>query len=349
MPELRQRLPAGPLDVIADVHGELDALLALLHRLGVDVEKRTAARPIVFVGDLVDRGPDSVGVIEVFARLQDAGLAAAVAGNHELNLLGGLRREGNHWFFGDDEHAQVDGGHVPFRSRRATDAERAFVLERLAALPLVLERDDLRVVHACWHADAAQRLPARGEIAALSAHFDDELLDDLRRRGISARAQDERGRYAELKSAAVVPPDVLPAVAEVGVALQVGNPIKVLTSGLEEAVGPGERFFTGGKWRYARRVRWWASSTAPTDRATVVGHYWRRRDGRPAGSDDLWHDVPPFSWVGDVFCVDYSVGRRFVERHKGRVDGFSHGLAALRWPERTLVFDDRHDAVPTHR
>jgi hypothetical protein len=346
MPALRQRLPDGPLDVIADVHGELDALLALLHRLGVDVERGTARRPLVFVGDLVDRGPDSVGVVEVFARLQDAGLAFGVLGNHELNLLGGLRREGNHWFFGDDEHAQVDGGRVPFGSRRATDDDRARIAARLATLPLVLERDDLRVVHACWHEDALRSLPAEGSPWDLSEQFDDETKADLRRRGVGDRAYAERSGFAQLKDERTVPPAALPAVTEAAVALQMRNPIKVLTSGPEEAVGDGERFFTGGKWRYTRRVRWWQAPQGP-DRATVVGHYWRRRDGQRAGGEDLWHDVPPFAWVGRVLCIDYSVGRRYVERHRGRHDGFSHGLCALRWPEAALVFDDRDDAIPT--
>ena len=50
-----------------------------------------------------------------------------------------------------------------------------------------------------------------------------------------------------------------------------------------------------------------------------------------------------------MYCVDYSVGRRFTERHRGVSDGFTGGLAALRWPERTLVFDDEAGPRPTTR
>jgi len=50
-----------------------------------------------------------------------------------------------------------------------------------------------------------------------------------------------------------------------------------------------------------------------------------------------------------VFCVDYSVGRRFLERFRGRRRDFDGGLAALRFPERALVFDDRAAPVPTTR
>lgn len=63
MAKLIQTLPDGPLDIIGDVHGEADALRSLLARLGCDPVKKTAQRPLVFVGDLVDRGPDSVAVV----------------------------------------------------------------------------------------------------------------------------------------------------------------------------------------------------------------------------------------------------------------------------------------------
>ncbi|MFK5004614.1 metallophosphoesterase, partial [Klebsiella pneumoniae] len=59
----------GPFDIIGDVHGCLDELTALLARLGYEpagpggVPVHPAGRRAVFVGDLVDRGPDSPGVL----------------------------------------------------------------------------------------------------------------------------------------------------------------------------------------------------------------------------------------------------------------------------------------------
>ncbi|MDP2311670.1 MAG: metallophosphoesterase, partial [Pseudomonadota bacterium] len=193
MPKLIQRLPAGPLALIGDVHGELEALLALLHRLGVDPERRRAARPVVFVGDLVDRGPDSVAVVEVVRHLVDAGVAHVVLGNHELNLLQGDRKEGNGWYWGDaDDHAQLGAGSVHFRSRLATEDERATIRAFLSELPLVLERHDLRVVHACWNAEAAAALPASGDAAALAEAFARAIHADLAARDVPGRAAAER-------------------------------------------------------------------------------------------------------------------------------------------------------------
>jgi len=331
--------------VIGDIHGELEALLALLHRLGVDPEKKRASRPLVFVGDLVDRGPDSVGVVELFARLQDAGIAFGVAGNHELNVLAADEKEGNGWILGHVDHAKIDKVAIPFVSRAATPSERAFVRARLAELPLVLERPDLRVVHACWDPAAAAKLPADGDIAGLAASWAAEIDAELARRGVPKHAAAERAAWADLKEEARKPDRHLWAVVEEDLAHQVGNPVKVLTSGVEVEVPAGAHFYTGGKWRFVARDRWWKRGT---DRPTVVGHYWRRRGAPPPGKVDVWDDVPTFGWLGGVYCVDYSVGRRFVQRAEGRVANFDGGLAALRWPERTVVFDDREGALPTH-
>ncbi|GAB3716075.1 polynucleotide kinase-phosphatase [Amycolatopsis oliviviridis] len=80
----------GPFDVIGDVHGcreELDELLAELgYADGVHPEGRTA----VFVGDLVDRGPDTPGVLRRVMAMAEAGSALVVCGNHEQKLVRAL-------------------------------------------------------------------------------------------------------------------------------------------------------------------------------------------------------------------------------------------------------------------
>ncbi|MEU9480836.1 polynucleotide kinase-phosphatase [Streptomyces sp. NPDC048191] len=73
----------GPFDIIGDVHGcsaELEALLAELgYADGVHPDGRTA----VFVGDLVDRGPDTPGVLRRVMSMVETGNALCVPGNHE--------------------------------------------------------------------------------------------------------------------------------------------------------------------------------------------------------------------------------------------------------------------------
>jgi protein phosphatase len=87
----------GPFDLIGDVHGcrsELEALLS--GPLGYAIERDEAGRAVnarhpegrtaVFLGDLVDRGPDSPGVLRLVMGMVAAGTALAVPGNHENKL-----------------------------------------------------------------------------------------------------------------------------------------------------------------------------------------------------------------------------------------------------------------------
>ncbi|HTA07602.1 MAG TPA: polynucleotide kinase-phosphatase [Streptosporangiaceae bacterium] len=94
------RHEAGPFDVIGDVHGcraELEALLAELgYEIRTDARGRAAGahhrgRRAIFVGDLVDRGPDTPGVLRLVMGMVAAGDAFCVPGNHEAKLHRALR------------------------------------------------------------------------------------------------------------------------------------------------------------------------------------------------------------------------------------------------------------------
>ena len=90
----------GPFDIIGDVHGCYDELVELLGRLGYVVHSDAAGnvvdaahpegRRAVFVGDLVDRGPSTVGVLRLAMGMTAAGHALAVPGNHEAKLIRAL-------------------------------------------------------------------------------------------------------------------------------------------------------------------------------------------------------------------------------------------------------------------
>ena len=90
----------GPFDVIGDVHGCRTELEALLAELGYRLTRDTSGRAVdavppegrmaVFLGDLVDRGPDSPGVLRLVMGMVAAGHALAVPGNHENKLTRAL-------------------------------------------------------------------------------------------------------------------------------------------------------------------------------------------------------------------------------------------------------------------
>ena len=88
----------GPFDMIGDVHGCAAELRALLERLGYEPNleqggalTHPAGRKAIFLGDLVDRGPDVPGVLRMAMAIASAGSALVVPGNHEVKLLKKLR------------------------------------------------------------------------------------------------------------------------------------------------------------------------------------------------------------------------------------------------------------------
>ncbi|WP_084473972.1 polynucleotide kinase-phosphatase [Deinococcus pimensis] len=81
----------GPFDFVGDVHGCLPELRDLLTRLGYEVRGDLSVTPpegrrAVFVGDLVDRGPDTPGVLRLVMGMVRAGTALCVPGNHDEKL-----------------------------------------------------------------------------------------------------------------------------------------------------------------------------------------------------------------------------------------------------------------------
>ncbi|MHC5260705.1 polynucleotide kinase-phosphatase [Streptomyces sp. UC4497] len=76
----------GPFDIIGDIHGCASELEALLGKLGYVDGEHPEGRTAVFVGDLVDRGPDTPGVLRRVMGMVKAGTALCVPGNHENKL-----------------------------------------------------------------------------------------------------------------------------------------------------------------------------------------------------------------------------------------------------------------------
>ncbi len=92
----------GPFDIIGDIHGCWNELEELLTRLGWQLEPELHhpdGRRLIFLGDLVDRGPDPVRVLKFVMQAVGAKVAYAVPGNHDIKLsraLGGRDVPRNH-------------------------------------------------------------------------------------------------------------------------------------------------------------------------------------------------------------------------------------------------------------
>jgi Calcineurin-like phosphoesterase len=126
-----EQVAASPLYVVGDVHGHLEPLLAELARVGLvdDAGRWTGGGArLWFLGDLTDRGPDGIGVIELVQRLEveaavAGGLADTLLGNHEILLLGTRR-------FGD-EYIDLPVGGRSFFSTWQLNGGRDADLDRM--------------------------------------------------------------------------------------------------------------------------------------------------------------------------------------------------------------------------
>lgn len=191
---------------------------------------------------------------------------------------------------------------------RARDA----ILGFFAELPLALERPDVRVVHACWDDDKIALARQAKSAVALHDEYRGRIEETIRQRGM---------------------PDALANLTR-----QNDNPVKLLTSG-PEAVAD-EPFEAMGQLRHERRTAWWRDYAGPL---CLFGHYWRILLPHEVDGDRLFTEIPLNATLGrgNAMCIDYSVGKRFLERAVLSFDGvYQTRLAALRWPERLLIFDN---------
>lgn len=142
----------GPFDVVGDVHGCREELLALLEKLGYEAREAAVGRfPVfrhpqgrkaVFLGDLVDRGPDTPGVLRTVMAMVEGGAALCVPGNHDVKLMRKLRGRNVRITHGLAESlAQLEGEDEEFRAKVA-----AFI-DRLVS-HYVLDDGKLVVAHA---------------------------------------------------------------------------------------------------------------------------------------------------------------------------------------------------------
>jgi hypothetical protein len=151
-------------DVIGDVHGHADRLRGLLASMGYTERHGVWSHPdrtAVFLGDLIDRGPNQLDTLLMVRAMVAAGAAQIVLGNHEFNAVAYATRDPER----DDYCRSHNDKHI--NQHEAFLADIAFgsplhrsIIDWFTTIPLWLDLGGLRVVHACWSPDHIEHLEA---------------------------------------------------------------------------------------------------------------------------------------------------------------------------------------------
>lgn len=175
-----RRSEKGPFDLIGDVHGCFDELVSLLDQLGYRIESTQESykifhpegRQIVFLGDLVDRGPKTPEVLRLAMDAVKSNVAFCVLGNHERKLRRALQ----------GHKVKISHGLAESLEQLATETAtfRTEVVEFLSRLNFHYVFDDGRLVaaHAGLpevmhgrHADKVDRFCLYGQTSAATDKF----------------------------------------------------------------------------------------------------------------------------------------------------------------------------------
>jgi hypothetical protein len=283
-------------DVIGDIHGQAGKLDALLLKLGY--VKRASAwvppqgRQAVFLGDLIDRGPQQVEVVNTVRSMIDAGHARSVMGNHEFNAIGyatpRLAGSGGSNEFLRTHSPKNVAQHVEFLHQVGEgSALHRELVQWFKSLPPMLDLGDIRVVHAWWHQPHADLVATK------------------------------------------VPPGSVMSEDFVHAAHAKGSPQWIamdgLTKGLEVRLPPGHSFVDhSGVERHEVRTKWWHPDPRSYRDVSIVGKSQHDRVpdhalpegypgapvvGVPVFIGHYWLTGTPTLQSAKVACVDYSAAK----------------------------------------
>ena len=293
-------------DVIGDIHGQAGKLVALLRKLGYTLADGTwrppAGRQAVFIGDLIDRGPEQVEVLRIVRSMVDAGHARVVMGNHEWNAIGYATpdREKPGEFL-RRRSAKNQAQHAEFLKQVGQDSGlHRELIDWFKTLPPTLDLEQIRLVHAWWHQPFVDQMAVWLPDGVV---MDEDFLHKAFTRGLPE-----------------------------------WEAMEGLTKGHEISLPHGHSFIDhSGAERREVRTRWWLDRPRTYRDVALVGDQQHRVPDLPLPTDyaarpvegspifigHYWMSGRPEPQSPKVACVDYSAA------HQGplvayRWDGESH-------------------------
>jgi hypothetical protein len=157
--------------VFGDIHGHYDSLVSLLNSIGVGLNPSSVSDNVelIFLGDLIDRGPDSEKVVSLVKSFVDAGVARAILGNHEYNFvqLNTETEPGSGIYRRPRSNKNITEVAETWSSYRHNGKHNAALLnahiEWFKTLPIAISTGELQMVHACWDKQSLAMLEKNGE------------------------------------------------------------------------------------------------------------------------------------------------------------------------------------------
>ncbi|KQW84455.1 metallophosphoesterase [Ensifer sp. Root127] len=161
---------AHSIDIIPDIHADIDRLTRTLVHLGYRETEQAWAHPegriAAFLGDFIDMGTQNAAVISLVRAMEQRGHAVAILGNHELNALlyhePGANSDGTNDGYMRAHNAKNTLQHQTFLDEFPLGhSQTRDVLEWFLTLPVFLDLPGLRLIHACWDSENIETIRKR--------------------------------------------------------------------------------------------------------------------------------------------------------------------------------------------
>ena len=170
------------VDFIGDIHGHAVELETLLIDLGYDNTRGYFSHPegrkVVFVGDYIDKGPKIRETLEIVKGMCDNKTADAVMGNHEYNaILFHTKNKKNGYYYREHGENEIYQHHNTIEEFKDYSYEWSDYLEWFKTLPLFIETDNYRVVHAYWNQSHVEFLKTN------SIQWNDDWFEKVTKKG----------------------------------------------------------------------------------------------------------------------------------------------------------------------
>ncbi len=140
-------------DIIGDIHGKADSLKILLDKLGYLKTNGYYSHPerkAIFTGDFINRGKKVRQTLKIVRRMVDNRAAYAVMGNHEYNFICYHTKSYGRGYLKRHNSSNRSLFYYTTKAFINHPSELKEYLEWMKKLPLFLEFENFRVVHACW-------------------------------------------------------------------------------------------------------------------------------------------------------------------------------------------------------